>query len=148
MQIPSRFTIAVHMIVCIDYFIDERRVTSEFMSASTNVNPVILRGILSDLKKAGIVSTRQGSGGAKLLRPLTEITLYDVYEAVGCLHKEGLFHFHDNPNTECPVGRNMHKAMDGRLANVQKAMDDEMKKITLADIVEDVRKEIANEKPA
>ena len=43
MQITSRFTIAVHIIACIDYFgSDEKRVTSEFMSLSTNVNPVII----------------------------------------------------------------------------------------------------------
>ena len=40
MQITSRFTIAVHIISCIDYFgSDEKRVTSEFLSLSTNVNP-------------------------------------------------------------------------------------------------------------
>ena len=54
----------------------------------------------------------------------------------------GLFHFHENPNMECPVGRNIHAAMDARLAEIQAAMENEMKRITLADVVADTRKEI------
>ena len=36
---------------------------------------------------------------------------------------------------ECPVGRNIHKVMDGRLSDVQTAMENELKSITLAEIV-------------
>ena len=145
MQITSRFTIAVHIIACIDYFgSDEKRVTSEFMSLSTNVNPVIIRTVLSELKSAGIITARQGSGGAKLAKPLEEITLYDIYKAVDSVNKEGLFHFHENPNTECPVGKNIHYVMDERLKKVQDVMEQELKNMNIKDIVSDVRKKIIN----
>ena len=144
MQITSRFTIAVHIIACIDYFGgDEKRVTSEFMSLSTNVNPVIIRTVLLQLKSAGIITARQGSGGANLAKPLEEISLYDVYKAVDSLSKEGLFHFHENPNTECPVGKSIHFAMDKHLAKAQNAMEQELKNINLKEVVEDVKKNIA-----
>ena len=130
---------------CIDYFSGEMRVTSEFLSLSTGVNAVIIRNVLSQLKAAGIVSTRQGSGGAALARPITEITLYDVYTAVDCVDKNGLFHFHENPNANCPVGRNIHKAMDSRLQAVQKSMECELKRITLAEVVQDTRNIILSE---
>ena len=143
MQITSRFTIAVHIIACIDYFGgDEKRVTSEFMSLSTNVNPVIIRTVLSQLKSAGIITARQGSGGANLAKPLEEISLYDVYKAVDCVSEDGLFHFHENPNTDCPVGKNIHYAMDERLTKAQNAMEQELKNINLKDVVEDVKKNI------
>ena len=145
MQITSRFTTAVHILTCIDYFSGEMRVTSEFLSLSTGVNAVIIRNVLSQLKAAGIVSTRQGSGGAALARPITEITLYDVYTAVDCVGKNGLFHFHENPNANCPVGRNIHKAMDSRLQAVQKSMECELKRITLAEVVQDTRNIILSE---
>lgn len=145
MQITSRFTTAVHILTCIDYFSGEMRVTSEFLSLSTGVNAVIIRNVLSQLKAAGIVSTRQGSGGAALARPITEITLYDVYTAVECVDKNGLFHFHENPNANCPVGRNIHKAMDSRLQAVQKSMECELKRITLAEVVQDTRNIILSE---
>ena len=60
-----------------------------------------------------------------------------------CVDETGLFHFHENPNTNCPVGRTIHYAMDERLQEIQTSMENQMKQITLADVVEDVRKEIA-----
>ena len=53
MQIASRFTIAMHMLACMDVFKDEYKVTSDFLAASIHVNPVIVRKILSQLKDAG-----------------------------------------------------------------------------------------------
>ena len=41
MQIPSRFTIAVHTLMCIDHFAGQHKATSEFIASSVNVNPDI-----------------------------------------------------------------------------------------------------------
>ena len=146
MQITGKFTTAVHSLTCIEMFSSEMRVTSEFLSGSTGVNPVIVRNVLSQLKSAGIVSTRRGSGGAHLARSLSEITLYDVYKAVDCVDsEEGLFHFHENPNADCPVGRNIHRVMDGRLSGAQAALENELKKTALSEIVEDTKRIISEE---
>ena len=145
MQITSKFTVAVHILTCIDIFDGQMRVTSDFLSGSTGVNAVIVRNVLGQLRNAGIVETRQGSGGAHLAKALDEITLYDIYKAVDCVDDEGLFHFHENPNAECPVGRNIHKAMDGRLQTAQSALENELKSTTLAQIVADTRKIIDGE---
>ncbi len=119
--------------------------TSEFLSGSTGVNAVIIRNVLGLLREAGIVETRQGSGGAHLARPLDEVTLYDVYQAVECIDDDGLFRFHENPNAKCPVGRNIHKVMDSRLAAAQTAMENELKNTTLADIVTETQQIISHE---
>ena len=145
MQITSKFTVAVHILTCIDIFGGQMRVTSDFLSGSTGVNAVIVRNVLGQLRNAGIVETRQGSGGAHLAKALDEITLYDIYKAVDCVDDEGLFHFHENPNADCPVGRNIHKAMDGRLKAAQAALENELKSTTLAQVVADTRKEINEE---
>ena len=145
MQITSKFTVAVHILTCIDIFGGQMRVTSDFLSGSTGVNAVIVRNVLGQLRNAGIVETRQGSGGAHLAKALDEITLYDIYKAVDCVDDEGLFHFHENPNVECPVGRNIHKAMDGRLEAAQSALENELKSTTLAQVVADTRKIIDGE---
>ena len=145
MQITSKFTAAVHILTCIDIFDGQMRVTSDVLSGSTGVNAVIVRNVLGQLRKAGIVETRQGSGGAHLAKALDEITLYDIYKAVDCVDDEGLFHFHENPNVECPVGRNIHKAMDGRLAAAQAALENELKSTTLAQVVADTRRIIDEE---
>ena len=145
MQITSKFTVAVHILTCIDIFDGQMRVTSDFLSGSTGVNAVIVRGVLGQLRNAGIVETRQGSGGAHLAKALDEITLYDIYKAVDCVDDDGLFHFHENPNADCPVGRNIHKAMDGRLQTAQAALENELKSTTLAQVVADTRKIIDEE---
>ena len=145
MQITSKFTVAVHILTCIDVFDGQMRVTSDFLSGSTGVNAVIVRGVLGQLRNAGIVETRQGSGGAHLAKALDEITLYDIYKAVDCVDDEGLFHFHENPNADCPVGRNIHKAMDDRLRTAQAALENELKSTTLAQFVADTRKIIDGE---
>ena len=146
MQITSRFTTAIHILTCLDYFKEKNRVNSEFLSGSTGVNPVIIRTVISKLRQAGIVTSLRGSSGAKIVRPLSEITIYDVYQAVGGIDEDGLFHFHENLNANCPVGRNIHKVMDKKLLSIQEAMESRMKQITLEEVVEDTKKEIYLEK--
>ena len=145
MQITSKFTIAVHVITAIDYFKDHEKVTSNFLAGSVGANPVIVRNVMGNLKEAGIIDISQGKSGITLAKRLDDITFYDIYRAVDSISDEGLFHFHENPNANCPVGRNIHKAVDEKLLKVQQAMEAEMKQITLLDVVEDTRKEILSE---
>ena len=142
MQITSRFTIAIHIITAIDYFNDSYTVTSSFLAGSVGANPVIVRNVMGGLKEAGIISISQGKSGISLAKSLDKITFYDVYKAVDCLNEDGLFHFHENPNIKCPVGRNIHKAMDGKLKKIQDNMESEMRNITVADVAADLKKEI------
>ena len=62
MQISSRFTLAIHILTCIETFKDEYKVTSDFLAGSTNVNAVIVRKILLQLKAAGLVQVVRGTG--------------------------------------------------------------------------------------
>ena len=134
MQISSRFTIALHIFACVDTFEDQYKVTSDFLASSINTNPVIVRKILSQLKNAGLITVARGTGGIALTRPKTDISFFDVYEAIEPVEKGDLFHFHEGPNPDCPVGRNIHALLDGKLRAIQSAMEAEMKKYTMADI--------------
>ncbi len=139
MQISSRFTIAIHILTCVEVFGEEYKITSDFLASSIRVNAVIIRKILSQLRNAGLIEVARGTGGTKITRPAGEITLYDVYEAVDLLEEGTLFHFHENPNPVCPVGRNIHKALDEKLECIQAAMEDEMRRFTIADVVDQIR---------
>ena len=125
MQISSRFTIAIHIFACIATFEKDYKITSEFLASSVNVNPVIIRKLLSQLKAAGLVTVTRGSGGAAIAKPLEEITLFDIYQAVDCVEHGELFHFHENPSLQCPVGRNIHRVLDDKLERIQNAMEQE-----------------------
>lgn len=142
MQISSRFTIAIHVLICIETFKNDYKVTSDFLASSVNVNPVVIRKLLQQLKKAGIVHVVRGSGGTDIEKPLNEITLLDIYNAVECVEEGQLFHFHENPNQFCPVGKNIHTILDIKLEKIQDAMEKEMKSITIQDVINDAKKVI------
>jgi Rrf2 family protein len=134
MQISSRFTVALHIFTCVETFKDDYKVTSDFLASSINTNPVIIRKILSQLKNAGLINVARGTGGITLTRELQEISFYDVYQAIEPLEGGDLFRFHEAPNPDCPVGRNIHALLDGKLKAIQTAMEDEMRRYTIADL--------------
>lgn len=145
MQISSRFTIAIHILICIETFKDDHKVTSDFLASSVNVNPVVIRRMLQQLKTAGIVNVVRGSGGSEIAKPIEEISLLDIYNAVECVEEGKLFHFHENPNNLCPVGKNIHNILDVRLNTIQEAMEKEMKSVTIADIMDKTKQLIEAE---
>lgn len=133
MQISSRFTIALHIFTCVDYFKDQK-ITSDFLASSIQTNPVIVRKILSQLKNAGLIMVARGTGGISLTRDPSTISFLDVYRAIEPLEEGNLFRFHESPNPACPVGSNIHNLLDDKLMSIQKAMEIEMEKYTLSDI--------------
>ncbi|WRK52842.1 Rrf2 family transcriptional regulator [Coprobacillaceae bacterium CR2/5/TPMF4] len=62
----------------------------------------------------------RGTGGTTIAKPLDQITLLDIFQSVECLEDGKLFHFHENPNANCPVGKNIHSILDDKLLRVQK----------------------------
>lgn len=137
MKITSRFTVAVHTLLVIYNFSATTKVTSDFIAASVQVNPVVIRRTLLSLKAAGMVDVKAGSGGASIVKDMGDITLYDVYKAVDSMDGD-MFHFHENPNPACPVGRNIHAVLDSHLADAQAAMENELKNVTLLDLTKDL----------
>ena len=142
MKVSTRFTIAIHTLICIAYFGESYKVTSSFISSSVNVNPVIIRRILGQLKDAGIVKVEAGVGGASIIKNLSDITLLDIFYAVESID-DSFFHFHDNPNSFCPVGNSIHNVLDKKLIGIQQAMENSMKSITLESLVEDAKNQIS-----
>ncbi len=140
MQISSRFTIALHIFTCVDVFKDEYKITSDFLASSINTNPVIIRNVLSQLKKAGLIRVKRGTGGVEIAKDMDKITFYDVYVAIEPLENGDLFHFHENPNPKCPVGKNIHRLLDTKLKSIQDAMENKMKQYTILDLKNGIKK--------
>ncbi|MDD7195592.1 MAG: Rrf2 family transcriptional regulator [Acidaminococcus fermentans] len=144
MQVSTKFTIAIHILAAASYFGKDHKVTSVFLAGSIGCNPVIVRNLMMDLKKAGLISVRRGPGGVEVTRPLDQITFRDVYDAVET-RKDRLFNFHENPNPLCPVGRNIHQALDGKLLDIQKQFQEDLRGHTLAEVVGDLQKAIGSQ---
>jgi len=142
MKISSRFSVAVHILSLLSIESSER-CTSEWIAGSVNTNPVIIRRVLGQLKKAGLVHVRAGAGGATLAKDLGQITLLDVYRAVDVVEEGQLFHIHEQPNPQCPVGANIQFVLELILTRAQDAMEQILAGVTMEQLVSDLRHEIA-----
>lgn len=138
MQFSSRLPIAAHVLLAIVEFEGKEKTTSVFLAGSVNVNPVIIRNTLGQLKAAGLITVKAGEGGSSLAKEPGDITLLDVFHAVE--KEEDLFHFHENPNPDCPVGKNVHAVLNNKLLTIQEAMFRQMRSITLQDLIDDMNK--------
>ena len=134
MKISSRFTIAVHILSIVKSN-PPSICTSEYMAGSVNTNPVIIRKVLAYLKKAGFIQVRRGTGGAYLVKDLCEITLLDVYRAVDVVEEEKLFHFHEKPNPDCPIGANIQLVLEVILVQAQEAMEKVLNSVTMEQLI-------------
>src|SRR5215471_20776331 len=136
MAANSRLTIAVHALAWLA--LAQRRgypqLTSDQVAASVNTNPVIIRRSLGDLGRAGLVRVRHGAGaGWSLARAPGEITLLEVYDAVG---QESPFGMHrTEPNLECPVGRGIRPALSQIYDGIEQAVRHELADVSVADVL-------------
>ena len=123
------------MLIGMEVFGKEQKVTSELLASSANVNPVVIRRAFGQLKDGGLIKVEKGVGGASLARPAQEVTLLDVFRATESVEGD-LFGFHAHPNEDCPVGRNVHAVLDEELAAAQTALEGRLAQTTLADLLD------------
>lgn len=134
MKISSRFTVAVHVLALIS-FDDYGNLTSRQIADSVNTNPVVIRRLMTKLKEAEFIDVSQGNSGIELVKPLSDITLFDVYKAVEVVEERELFQIHEDTNIKCVVGANIQMVLEVILENAQTAMESVLKNVTLENIV-------------
>ncbi len=142
MQISTKFTIAVHIIAAAEYFGEDQKITSEFLAGSIGSNPVIIRNIMLQLHEAGIIDVKRGPGGITVNHKLSDITFLDIYKAVETNSDEDLFRFHENPNPKCPVGRNIHGALESSLKEIQSDFEKDLASHTLQEVCDNIEARI------
>ncbi|WP_264740825.1 Rrf2 family transcriptional regulator [Cytobacillus firmus] len=137
MSISSRFAVGIHILTLIESN-KEGVTSSEFLASSVNTNPAVIRKLMGMLKKAGLIEVHPGIAGAKLAKELSDITMFDVYKAVNVVKEKELFSIHENPNPDCPVGRNIQNTIEQLFTAAQFAMEKVLRNVTLEDIVKDI----------
>ncbi|WP_068500616.1 Rrf2 family transcriptional regulator [Paenibacillus kribbensis] len=136
-KISSRFSMAVHILSMIT--LDPLYSTGDRIARSINSNPVVIRRIMAQLKKAGYIETKSGVAGASLRVSPERLTLLDIYRAVESVEGNQLFNFHKDPDPNCSVGMNIESVLVPQLSHAQMAMENELAFVTLAQIVEQLR---------
>jgi Rrf2 family protein len=118
----------------------ERReaTTSESLAPMMKTNPVVLRRTLAGLRDAGMVRSEKGHGGGwSLSRKLEEMTLADVYHALG---KTTLFGIgHREPKPRCLLEQAVNRAVSATLAEAEALVLARFQSISVADVLADAR---------
>ncbi len=130
-MINTRLSVAIHILALVAF---NSKLSSEQIADSVTTNPVVIRRISSNLKKAGLLTSRAGVSGFSITRDPKDITLLEIYKAVN-LEKE-LFSIHDKPNPDCPVGKKIQGTLDVTFESVQSAMENELNNKTLQEVMD------------
>jgi Rrf2 family protein len=125
------FAISLHILTLLDKSKDAL-LSSEYIAGSVNINPVLIRKEIGNLKKHGLVESKEGkAGGFTLAKPSNKILLSDVYRAV---RPDAILGASKNsPNPDCKVGKQINKHLEGLYQEAEDALMKRLGKTSLAD---------------
>ena len=137
MQISIKCSIAAHCLIFIHEAKGIAKVTSNRLAESTGSNPVVIRNILSALKKAGLITVPRGTGGAELCKDPSQITLYQIYTALEPNGVTSMIGIHPCQGRQCPVAQNIRKVLEHPYHNIEDAVKEAMEQATLQSMLEE-----------
>lgn len=147
MQISTKCSIAVHCLIFIHEAKGIVKVTSNLLAESTGSNPVIIRNILSALKKAGLIAVPRGTGGAELCADPSQITLYQIYSALEPDGATSIIGIHPCEGRPCPVAQNIRKVLEPPYHKIEDAVKKAMEEVTLQSMIDDFHGTIQQSSP-
>ena len=134
MRHDSRLSRMLHVLIHMDRH--EGAATSETIAAMLSTNPVVVRRTMAGLREKGYVRSEKGHGGGWTLgRPLSEMTLLDIYEAVGEPAVFAVGPAREQP--ACLVEQAVNAALSEAFEEAEKLLLSRFGKVTLADIARD-----------
>ena len=137
MQISIKCSVAVHCLIFIHEAKGIAKVTSNLLAESTGSNPVVIRNILSGLKRAGLITVPRGTGGAELCADPSQITLYQIYAALNPGGVTSIIGIHPCQGRPCPVAQNIRKVLESPYHKIENAVKEAMEEITLQSMIDD-----------
>lgn len=127
----GRFAISMHILTLLTQSVDEW-CPSELLAGSININAVLVRKELINLRQHGFVVSKEGkNGGSMLAKPAKQIRLSDVYSAVRSGNLLG--QSKSDPNPDCPIGKEINKQLGALYEDVEQTLLRKLGKTTLAD---------------
>lgn len=127
----GQFQIAIHILTLLHAQPGEL-LSSEYIAGSININPALVRKEISNLRKYGLIASKEGKAGGYTLGLSPEkILLSDVYKAVKV--QPALGQAKNKPNPACPIGKQISAHLDSLADEVDASIINKLKTITLAD---------------
>ena len=114
-------------------------VTSEVLAKAMHTNPVVLRRVMAGLRDQGFVRSEKGHGGGwTLARDLSQITLRDIYAALGSPLLFAIGNRTEAP--DCLVEQAVNAALNSSLRDAETLLLARLGDVTLAMLSADVRR--------
>ncbi len=127
----SRLFLALHSLA---HMAEEpgRTYTSDELAKHICTNPVVVRRVLGNLRKAGILAAKKGhAGGWRLAHAPETITLADVYLALD----ESLAVYDEGENTPaCSTERALQKKISGVLREIEQGLIQKLADIPISKV--------------
>lgn len=133
----SRFVVAVHVLSLLAKNAGQGPMCSSAIAESVGTNPVVIRRMMSELEKAGLINSTSGrSGGFALSRDACNISLACVYAAV---ENDAVFRMHKvDPEVECPIAAQLGRILLPRLREAEMALTRSLATTKLSEVVQSV----------
>lgn len=128
----GEFGIAVHALVYLNH--KRTRESSESIAKNVCTNPARIRKVMAQLRRAGLVETREGAeGGFLFVKEAEQVTLLDVLDAVGIRLIEPAWRSGD-ADMKCLIASGMAAAMDEVYGRLNRVCAETLAHITIADM--------------
>jgi Rrf2 family protein len=144
MRTDSRLSRMLHVLIHMDK--QQSHTTSEQIAQQLKTHAVVVRRTMAGLREHGYVRSDKGHGGGWVLaRPLAQMTLLDVYRALGEPPVFAIGEAEDH--AECLVEQAVNAALADALTEAEAALLARFGSVTLAEIARDFEKRLrAHEK--
>ena len=130
-MISGKFAITIHILTLLTKFPNDY-LSSEFIAGSINLNPVLVRKEIANLKSHNIVASKEGkNGGTKLSVDPGKITLKEVFEMT--FETINLGYAKNQPNPDCPVGKKINQNLSALYADMNQKVSLQLEGISLED---------------
>jgi Rrf2 family protein len=134
-MVNQQFAFAVHIMTMLAF--SGEKLDSQTLAASVNTNPVVVRRLLQALRQADLVTTVAGrSGGSRLRKTPTRISLLEIYEAVQ--PRPVIAPNERKAWKRCQVSCNMKRIMCSISETAEAAVRRRLRRIKLSELVRQV----------
>ncbi|MDU9022858.1 Rrf2 family transcriptional regulator [Pseudomonas corrugata] len=134
MRTDTRLSRMLHVLIHMDRH--QQSATSDTIALMLGTNPVVVRRTMALLKEQGYVTSEKGHrGGWTLSKPLSDMTLLDIHQALGSTSIFSIGLSTDHP--QCLVEQAVNGALTDAFDEAQALLLKRLGSITLAQLAED-----------
>ena len=125
----SRFAIAIHILTLLELS-KEELLASDYIAGSININSVLVRKEISELRKAGLIDSKEGkNGGFFLAKNADSINFGELFKII---YPDPILSLAKNtPNPQCPIGKDINEHLAHLYIEAEKALVERLKNYTL-----------------